>query len=327
MSAASNGTDPGRPSAGAPAIETRALAKHFGEVRALDGIDLEVEQGAVFGFLGPNGAGKSTTIRILVDLIRPTSGRASILGFDTQRQTVEAHRRLGYLPDDAQLYRDMTAAEYFRYVDRLRGGAVDVALRDRLASELQLDTERRIGTLSRGNRQKVGMVQALMTRPDVVILDEPTTGLDPLMQEVVEDALREVAADGRTVFFSSHLLAEVEQVCTRVAILRDGRIVDVLDLAEQRRLLPRRVTVTFATPPTNGSFERLPGITLRERTGVRVVFETSGSVDPLIKALAAHTVEAIESHEATLEDLFLSYYGAQPAPAGAAPPEETRADG
>ena len=291
------------------AIETTALTKDFGPVRALDGIDLRVEPGEVFGFLGPNGAGKSTAIRILLDLIRPTAGSARIFGFDAQRQSVDAHRCIGYLPDDVQLYNDLTAAQYFDYVQRLRGD-VDAALRDRLVEDLQLDVNRKVGTLSRGNRQKVGMVQALMTRQRVVILDEPTSGLDPLMQEVVEDALRAVAADGRTVFFSSHVLAEVEEVCTRVAILREGRIVDVFVLAEQRRLLPRRVTVTFAeAAPPNGAFEGLPQVTQRGRDGRRIVFETSGSVDPLIKALATHTVEAIESHEATLEDLFLSYYG------------------
>ncbi len=291
------------------AIETHGLAKDFGSVRALDGIDLRVEQGEVFGFLGPNGAGKSTTIRILLDLIRPTAGSARIHGFDVQAESVEAHRRIGFLPDDVQLYNDMTAMQYFDFVQRLRGD-VDAALRDRLVSDLQLDTSRKVGTLSRGNRQKVGIVQALMTRPPVVILDEPTSGLDPLMQEVVEEALSEVAADGRTVFFSSHVLAEVEEVCTRVAILREGQIVDVFVLAEQRRLLPRRVSVTFGgEAPPNGAFEGLANVRQREHDGRRVVFETTGSVDPLIKALAAHTVEAIESHEATLEDLFLSYYG------------------
>lgn len=309
------------------AIETMALTKDFGPVRALDSIDLRVEPGEVFGFLGPNGAGKSTTIRILLDLIRPTSGSARIFGFDSQRESVEAHRRIGFLPDDVQLYNDLTAAQYFEYVQRLRGD-VDAALRDRLVDDLQLDVNRKVGTLSRGNRQKVGMVQALMSRPRVVILDEPTSGLDPLMQEVVEDALRTVAADGRTVFFSSHVLAEVEEVCTRVAILREGRIVDVFVLAEQRRLLPRRVTVTFAgDAPPNGVFEGLPRVTQRGRDGRRIVFETLGSVDPLIKALAAHTVEAIESHEATLEDLFLSYYGDRRHPHADAPSSATDTGG
>jgi ABC-2 type transport system ATP-binding protein len=304
---------------GTAAIETEALAKDFGPVRALDGIDLRVESGEVFGFLGPNGAGKSTTIRILLDLIRPSSGSARIFGFDAQRESVDAHRCIGYLPDDVQLYNDLTAEQYFDYVQRLRGD-VYPDLRDRLVEDLQLDIHRRVGTLSRGNRQKVGLVQALMTRPRVVILDEPTSGLDPLMQEVVEDALRDVAADGRTVFFSSHVLAEVEEVCTRVAILREGRIVDVFDLAEQRRLLPRRVTVTFAGDvPPNGTFEGLPHVRQRDRDGRRIVFETSGSVDPLIKALAAHDVEAITSHEATLEDLFLSYYGDRRHPHDDAP--------
>ena len=294
----------------APAIELDALEKHYGAAHALRGIDLSVEQGEVFGFLGPNGAGKTTAIRIILDLIRPSGGRARVLGFDTQAETVEARRHIGYLPGDAIFYRDVTADELFAYVERLRDGAVDRVYLRRLIDDLQLDAGRPIRTLSRGNRQKVAVIQALMARPALVILDEPTTGLDPLMQDVVEDLLREVAADGRTVFFSSHLLAEVEQVCSRAAILREGRIVNVFDLAEQRRIAPREVRVVLEVAPAADAFDAVPGIRVLSVVGTEARFETDGSIDALIKALARHTVLELESSEPTLEDLFRKYYEA-----------------
>jgi ABC-2 type transport system ATP-binding protein len=294
----------------APAIELDVLEKHYGAVHALRGIDLSVRQGEVFGFLGPNGAGKTTAIRIMLDLIRPSRGRARVLGFDAQTETVEARRHIGYLPGDAIFYRDVTADELFTYVERLRNGAVDRAYRRRLIDDLELDSGRPIRQLSRGNRQKVGVIQALMARPALVILDEPTTGLDPLMQDVVEDLLREVATDGRTVFFSSHLLAEVEQVCSRAAILREGQIVNVFDLAEQRRIAPREVHVVLEVPPAADAFDAVPGIRVLSVVGAEARFETDGSIDALIKALAWHTVLELESSEPTLEYLFLKYYEA-----------------
>lgn len=291
-----------------PAIELEGLEKSYGSALALRGIDLVVAPGEVFGFLGPNGAGKTTAIRILLDLIRPTGGRARVFGFDAQSETVEARRQIGYLPGDALFYRDMTADQLFGYVEQLRGGAVDRPYLRRLIDDLRLDTSKPIRALSRGNRQKVAMIQALMARPALVVLDEPTTGLDPLMQDVVEELLREVAADGRTVFFSSHLLAEVEQICTRAAILREGEIVNVIDLAEQRRIAPREVRVVFDSPPAPDAFDAVPGVRVLSVAGVEVRFETDGSLDPLIKELARHTVLELESSEPTLEELFRKYY-------------------
>jgi beta-exotoxin I transport system ATP-binding protein len=295
----------------APAIEFESLEKSYGSARALCGIDLQVQQGELFGFLGPNGAGKTTAIRVVLDLIRPTAGRARVLGFDAQSETVEARRHIGYLPGDPQFYRDMTAHQLFAYVARLRGGAIDHAYLRRLIDDLRLDAGRPIRALSRGNRQKVALVQALMPRPELVILDEPTSGLDPLMQDVVEDLLREVAADGRTVFFSSHLLAEVEQVCTRAAILREGLIVNVADLAEERRIAPREVRVVFDSAPAPDAFDAVPGIRVLSVTGVEATFETDGGLDALIKELARHTVLELESSEPTLEELFRKYYEEQ----------------
>ena len=290
-----------------PAIRFEGLVKSYGDVRALDGIDLDVPRGDVFGFLGPNGAGKTTAIRVLMDLIRPSAGRAEVLGFDAQRDSIEVRRRCGYLPGDLALYDSLHVDACLDLVAALRGG-VDARYRDELIERLNLDRTRRVGDLSRGNYQKVGLVIALMAKPDVLVLDEPTNALDPLVQEEVEAILREAVDEGRTVFFSSHVLAEVEQLANRVAMLRNGRIVAVNDLAEQRRLAPRRVTVTFEEAPPAAPFERLPGVRLVSLEERDAVFETHDAMHALIRALAEHPVRTLETHEITLEELFLSYY-------------------
>ena len=300
-----------------PAIRFDGLVKSYGDVRALDGIDLAVPRGEVFGFLGPNGAGKTTAIRILIDLIRPTAGRAEVLGFDAQRDSIEVRRRCGYLAGDLALYESLTGSECLDLISSLRGDHVDRAYRERLIERLRLDPSRRIGALSRGNRQKVGLVIALMAQPELLVLDEPTSGLDPLIQEEVEAILREVVADGRSVFFSSHVLAEVEQIARRVAMLRNGRIVAVSDLAEQRRLAPRRIAVTFEDAPPASAFEGLAGVRVVSLEDRSAVFETHDEMDALIKAIADYRVHTLETHELSLEELFLSYYEA-PASAAAA---------
>ena len=297
------------------AIRFEGLVKSYGDVRALRGIDLDVPRGEVFGFLGPNGAGKTTAIRILMDLIRPDAGRAEVLGFDAQRDSVEVRRRCGYLPGDLALYDSLRVDACLDLVAALRGG-VDTRYRDELVERLALDRTRRVGTLSRGNYQKVGLVVALMARPEVLVLDEPTNALDPLMQEEVEAILREAVDEGRTVFFSSHVLAEVEQLARRVAMLRNGRIVAVNDLAEQRRLAPRRMIVTFAEAPPAAAFAGIRGVRLISLEGRDAVFETHDAVDALIRALAGHRVQTLETHEITLDELFRSYYE-EPAEAAA----------
>ncbi len=297
----------GRGMSDGAAIRFEGLVKTYGDVRALDGIDLTVPRGEVFGFLGPNGAGKTTAIRILMDLIRPTAGRAEVLGFDAQRDSLEVRRRCGYLPGDLELYESLSVNACLDLVAALRGD-VDPRYREELVERLRLDPGRRIGALSRGNRQKVGLTIALMAKPELVVLDEPTNGLDPLVQDEIEAILREVVADGRSVFFSSHVLAEVEQIARRVAMLRNGRIVAVSDLAEQRRLAPRRVTVAFAEPPPASAFAELNGVRLVSLEGCDAVFETHDEMDALIRALATQRVHTLETHEITLEELFLSYY-------------------
>ncbi len=305
-----------------PAIRLTQLTKDYGDVRALDGLDISVEPGQVFGFLGPNGAGKTTALRIMLDLIRPTSGHAEVLGFDTQSESVEVRRRVGYLPDDPQMYDHITGERFLEFMSALRSDSAGDPLtsrvfRDSLCDRLQLDPTRRIGTLSRGNRQKVGVVLALMSKPELVVLDEPTTGLDPLVREEVELLLKEIAADGRTVFFSSHVLSEVEQVCDRVAMLRDGRLIDVLEPREERRLAPQRYTVTFAArAPAGAVLAAIEGVTVISATASEVVLETTDGADALVKCLANYTVARLETHEVSLEELFLSYYQPETAAGG-----------
>ena len=252
---------PARSPLGVPAIRTFGLTKQYaGGGRALGNVDLAVQCGHVFGLLGPNGAGKTTLIRILLDMIRPSSGRAEILGRDAQRNPVEAKRHLGYLPSAPRFYARMTPRDLFDFVSLARQIKPDRAYVESLVARLDLDTNRPIRTLSRGNQQKVGLVVALMARSELVMLDEPTTGLDPLMQEEVLDIVRDVASEGRTVFFSSHILHEVEHLCDRVAVLREGALIGVFDLAAQRRLASRVVKVIFAAPVPAESFAGIPGI-------------------------------------------------------------------
>jgi ABC-2 type transport system ATP-binding protein len=227
----------------APAIETHGLSKTYGkDVRALADLELRVETGEVFGYLGPNGAGKSTTIRILLDLIRPTEGSASLLGLDSRRDGVQARRQVGYLPGDLHLYDRLTAREQLDSLSRLRRRE-DAKLREELCQRFGVVLDRPIRQLSKGNRQKVGVVQAFMHRPQLVILDEPTSGLDPLLQAEFRDLLRETAADGRTVFLSSHSLDEVQHVAHRIAIIRSGRLVDVDSVERLRERALRHVTI------------------------------------------------------------------------------------
>jgi len=300
------------------ALLVESLVKHYGPIRALRGIDLQVRPGEIFGFLGPNGAGKSTAIRIILDLIRPTSGRVSVFGVDANRESVRARRQIGYLQSDPELPSGLTAAEVFRYFTDVRGRTLDRAYLDDLVARLSLDTSRNVKALSRGNRQKVGLILALMFRPPLVILDEPTTGLDPLVQEEVEVILREVAAEGRTVFFSSHILAEVETICSRASIVRDGEIVDVFDLAEQRRLAPRLVDVTFANPPPADAFAAMPaGVAITNLAGNVVSFQAHDGLDWLVKHIAGYEVADLSVRQPSLEELFVGYYrtpGDKPTP-------------
>ncbi len=288
-------------------VSTERLTKYYGRARGVSDLNLDIKPGEIFGFLGPNGAGKTTTIRILLDLIRPSSGSASVFGLNAQQQTVAIRKRVGYLPGEFALYNDLTGSQLLEYFGALRGG-VEETIVAALAERLGSDLGRRIGELSHGNKQKIGLIQALMNRPELLILDEPTTGLDPLVQQEFYRMLEELRDDGRTVFFSSHVLPEVERVCDRVAIIREGRLIAVEDVSVIKAKATRKIEVTFETQPPADSFTNLPvrDLVLNDR---HLECTVQGSVDSVIKALARFNVVDLISHEPSLEDTFLELYG------------------
>jgi ABC-2 type transport system ATP-binding protein len=285
------------------------LTKSYGKVQALRGLDLEVQRGEIFGFLGPNGAGKTTTIRCLLDLIRPQGGTVRVLGLNPQADPVAVQRRTGYLPGELKLNPNMTVEGALRYFNALRGNKVDWDFVRQLAERLDLALKPAIKNLSHGNKQKVGVVQALMHRPELLLLDEPTLGLDPLMQHEVLRLIVEAKANGATVFFSSHIMSEVEAVADRVAIIRQGVVVEV---AEPDTLINRalyRAHVRFKQPVNIGPLANVPGVTvLSQDDGTSVLLQVEGEMDGLIKALAAFPVSAFETERPSLEEIFLAYY-------------------
>lgn len=291
-----------------PAILTASLSKRYDSVLAVDRLDLRVERGEIFGFLGPNGAGKSTTIRMLLDLIRPTAGSAAILGFDCREQSREVRDLTGYLPGDLRLYGNLRGRETIDLFASLRGRKTEEAFIHETADALRLDLSRHSGAYSKGTRQKLGVLIALLGAPRVLLLDEPTSGLDPIMQRVVWDILRRQADQGVTVFFSSHVMSEVEQICERIAILREGRLVTVQPVAEMKARGVRHVIVSFAgQAPPAGAF-LIPGVRELERSRETVEFEVRGEFDPLLKALAGHTVIDLRTEQPTLDEILLGYY-------------------
>jgi ABC-2 type transport system ATP-binding protein len=292
----------------APAvIATSGLTKDYGSGRGLFGLDLEVSRGEVFGFLGPNGAGKSTTMRLLLDLIKPTSGSARVLGLDTVTDSLEIRRRIGFLPGDLAMYPKLTGRAMLDYLGALRGG-VDARTRDSFVERFGADIDRPIRQLSTGNRQKLGLVQAFMHEPELLILDEPIAGLDPLVQQSFHALLGEVSAQGRTVFLSSHTLSEVERVTQRLAILREGRLVVVDSLENLHQVAVQRLEIEFAEPIDPGEFRVLHGVTEVRADGPTLTVGFEGSADAVVKAAAAHEVLAVRPREEDLEDIFLRYY-------------------
>jgi ABC-2 type transport system ATP-binding protein len=290
-----------------PVIVTSGLSKDYGSGRGLFELDLEVRQGEVFGFLGPNGAGKSTTIRLLLDLIKPTSGSASVLGLDVSHDSIGIRRRVGFLPGDLAMYPKLTGRAVLDYLAKLRGG-VDPRLRDSLTERFDADLDRPIRHLSTGNRQKLGLIQAFMHEPELLILDEPIAGLDPLVQRSFHALLGEISAQGRTVFLSSHSLSEVERVTDRLAILRQGRLVVIDSLQNLRRVAVQRLEIEFGSPVDPAEFRALSGVTEATIDGQTVTVGFEGSADAVVKAAAAHEVLAVRPRDDDLEDIFLRYY-------------------
>jgi ABC-2 type transport system ATP-binding protein len=292
-------------------VETEELTKFYGTRRGLEELTLTIRPGEVFGYLGPNGAGKTTTIRLLLDVIRPTSGRATVLGRDTRDSRVRA--RIGYLPGELALEGREKARDYLEFMAQVRGG-VSRGRIDALAERLDADLSIRMGELSKGNKQKVGLIQAFMHEPELLILDEPTSGLDPLVQHEFLAMVREVRTSGRTVLMSSHVLAEVEHVADRVGIVRSGRLVAVEDVAALRERAVRHVEFHFDAPVPREAFEGLPGIRdlMVEGAGLRCTID--GRPDALVKAAAKFTVVHMVSAEPDLEEIFLTYYSEEEAP-------------
>jgi polyether ionophore transport system ATP-binding protein len=289
-----------------PAIRTRGLSKRYGGTVALADLDLDIAPGEVIGYLGPNGAGKTTTIRLLLGFIRPTAGRAEIFGLDCQRDPGAVHRRVTFVPAEASLWPSLTGAETLHLLGRLHGQA-DPSYRDQLIARFDLDPSKKVRAYSRGNRQKVLLIAALMTRADLLVLDEPTSGLDPLMEAEFRHCVAEARERGQAVFLSSHVLSEVEALCDRVVILRDGRVAEAGTLSDLRHLSAVTVEATFAgtVPDLSG----VPGVSAVTHNGRSVRCQVTGPVAPLLAALADAGVTRLLSREPSLEELFLARYG------------------
>jgi ABC-2 type transport system ATP-binding protein len=289
----------------AAAIELSDISKWYGSVLALDHVTFTVGEGEIFGFLGPNGAGKTTAIRLLFDLIRPSGGSARVMGLDCQREGVQARSLMGYLPGELKLYESLRASRVIDLFASLRAGGRKYA--NELCVRLGLDPSRTVGTYSKGNKQKLGLVLAIMHRPPVLVLDEPTSGLDPLVQEEVSRLLEDLAAEGHTIFLSSHDLSEVERMCQRVAFIRHGRLVAVEDVAALKQRSLHLLEVTFDKPVHAGAFD-LPGVREARHDGNTVHFEVSSNLDALLRAITRYSVVDLRTEQASLDDIFLAYY-------------------
>jgi ABC-2 type transport system ATP-binding protein len=290
-----------------PAIATFDLAKEFGVTRALQGLDLQVDDGEIVGCLGPNGAGKTTMIRLLLGLLVPSRGRAEIFGLDTRQQTIAAHRRLAYVPGEANLWPTLSGAETLRLLGQVHG-QVDSSYQAELVERFDLDPTKRVRALSKGNRQKLILIAALMTRADLLILDEPTSGLDPLMEQAFRLCIHEAKERGQSVLLSSHILSEVEALCDRIAILRSGALVEIGTMAQLRHLSALTVEATFEGDVPDVT--RVPGVSTVQVQGPTLRCQVRGSVQPLLAVLAHAGVRELLSREPSLEELFLSHYGA-----------------
>jgi len=293
--------------ASTPVIRISHLTKKYGDFTAVSDLSLDIPKGEIFGFLGPNGAGKTTTIRTVLDLIRPTEGSARILGLDTHEHVVALRRRVGYLPGELALYPDLSGKEILTYFANLRGG-VDWEWVDKLAKRFEVDLTRKAGALSSGNKQKVGILQAFMSRPEVYLLDEPSTGLDPLMQQEFQELLREVTKAGATVFLSSHTLSEVERVADRVGFIREGDLIAVEKMRDLRETALRRVSMQFAKPIKAKVLSNVEGVRDVEVDGTHATVTYEGAMTPLLKAAASHEVHSLASSSVDLDEIFLNFY-------------------
>jgi ABC-2 type transport system ATP-binding protein len=291
-------------------IKIDGLVKSYGEIKALRGVNLQVRRGEIYGFLGPNGAGKTTTIRCMLDLIRPQGGSIQLLGLDPQAEPVAVRSRIGYLPGELNLEANLKVEAALRYFDSLRGSRVDWSYVRELSERLELDLGMPIKNLSKGNKQKVGVIQALMHKPDLLLMDEPTSGLDPLRQQQVYRILREAQAAGTTLFFSSHFISEVETIADRVAIIRKGVIVEEAKPNELISMVMRRLRVRFREAVDPTPLIQLEGVTLLSQgeDGLSVTLQVEGEMDSLSKTLATYPIVDFETERPSLEEIFLAYY-------------------
>lgn len=294
-------------------IHMENLTKIYsGTVPALDSLNLDVQRGEIFGYLGPNGAGKTTTIRLLLDLIRPTAGQATILGMDARNDSVAIRQRVGYMPGELNLWDKQTARQIIHFIGQARGG-YDSRYVHELAERLQFDLTKKVRGYSTGNKRKLSLILALMNKPDLLILDEPSGGLDPLMQQTFYQMMQDVSAEGRTVFLSSHILSEVQAICDRVGILRNGKLEAVQRVDELTHTDFRHITLRFREPVTAALLTSVPGVSNVRVDGKVAKLQLLGEFDPLLRAITGQYVEDIEVMEPSLEEVFLKYYGAQPA--------------
>lgn len=290
-----------------PAIVAQGLTKYYGSTCGVEDLDFQVDVGEVFGYLGPNGAGKTTTIRTALALMKPTRGQVRILGLDSQLDSLEIRRRIGYLPGDLALYDKLTGTQYLDYFSHLRGGVPEKSIQ-LLGERLHVDLDVKIRSLSHGNRQKVGLIQAFMHEPELLVLDEPTQGLDPLVQQEFYGLIEEARDAGRTVFISSHVLPEVERLCDRVAVIREGHLIAMEDIGSLKSRALRSVEFHFEHPVAASEFEKLPGVRDVTSYGDTVRCSVVGPMDAVVKAAALFPVVNISTEEASLEDVFLAFY-------------------
>jgi ABC-2 type transport system ATP-binding protein len=296
-------------------IALERLTKSYGQSRGIIDVNLEVSEGEIFGFLGPNGAGKTTTIRTMLDLIRPTSGRALVFGIESSADPVSIHKRVGYIPGEFALYDRLTGRQTLEYFGNLRGG-VDKAFQGSLIERFELDPSKRFKEYSKGNKQKVGVIAALQHRPELLVLDEPTSGLDPLVQQTFFTTLHEAVADGATAFLSSHILSEVEKTCGRVAIIRDGRLAKVGTVDGLRDLAHHQVEVRFAGPVPADAFAELPGVSDVVAEDHVLRMRVTGAITPVVRTAAQFELLDFISREPSLEETFLAQYGHEAVEAG-----------
>jgi ABC-2 type transport system ATP-binding protein len=295
-----------------PVIQTENLSKVYPgrkeQKRALDGLTLSVQPGEIFGYLGPNGAGKTTTIRLLLDFIRPTEGQAAIFGQDVRVNAVELHKRIGFLPGELNLWKHLSGAQVVDTIGRIRGG-VDKNTVHQLTERLGLDLSLRVRSYSTGNKRKLGLVIALMNKPDLLILDEPSSGLDPLMQQIFYELMLEAQKEGRTVFLSSHILSEVQAICDRVAILRDGQLKAVERVSDLTHADFRWVTLRLREPVAPAQLATVAGVSDISQVEDGLRLRLVGDFDPLLRAISSYYVQDIQVQEPTLEEIFLTFYG------------------